>query len=422
MYRFILLLFVSVVSYSNGYLLGVELTVTPDRADGVYAPAQHVTWTIAAKENPPADLAYSVKIGGLEELATGTLSFIDDKATVSATLSEPGTLLLSIPHDKRQSFGGAAFDWQKIPISASEPKDFDAFWTSKLAELATVPIDPQLELVDSGDADVQLWKITMGNIRGSKIHGYLARPVGDAPCPAMFIVQWAGVYPLQKGWSVGQAKNGYLVLNIMAHDLPADKEKSFYDEQNAGPLKGYPLIGNHDREKSYFLRMYLSCYRGADYLASRTDWNKKTLVVQGGSQGGLQSIVTGGLHPAVTHITANVPAGCDHTGTLVNRTPGWPGFIQVRESNDLDKITETSTYYDVVNFARRVKCPTLVGMGLIDTTCSASGVFAMFNQIAAPKRIVIMPTADHGRPHDAYYKVMGAWLNAAKDGKPVPME
>jgi hypothetical protein len=46
----------------------------------------------------------------------------------------------------------------------------------------------------------------------------------------------------------------------------------------------------------------------------------------------------------------------------------------------------------------------------------------MFNQLPAPKRIVIMPPAGHMGPHNAYYGVMGKWWSAAHDGKAPPLE
>jgi cephalosporin-C deacetylase-like acetyl esterase len=400
----------------------VELAITPDHDTGVYDPGQTVTWTITAKDAAPADLKYTVKAGGATQIAEGTLAFSANKATVSAKLDEPGTLLLTVPHDNKNSFGGAAYAWEKIPASAAEPKDFDAFWKSKLDELAKVPVDAQLETIDSGVPGVVLQKITMGNIRGTKIRGYFARPAGDKPCPAMLQVQYAGVYALNKGQSVDNAKNGWMVLNIIAHDLPVDESPEFYKQQSEGPLKDYVRIGADDRETSYFLRMYLSCYRAADYLANRPDWNKKTLLVQGGSQGGLQTIVTAGLHPAITCATANVPAGCDHTGADLKRSPGWPGLVNTWSGKDVNKLRTTSMYFDVVNFARRVKCPIMVGMGLIDTTCPAPGVFAAYNQITSPKRIVIMPLADHMGDHKAYYGALWGWWNAAKEGKEPPLK
>jgi cephalosporin-C deacetylase len=402
-------------------LPAVDLAVDDDHKDGLYQPGTPVTWTVSAKDKAPDNLKYTVKSGGALEMASGTLSFSDGKAVVTATLDQPGTVLLSIAHDGKQSYGGAAYDWKNIKPSAPEPADFDEFWKSKVAELQAVPMNPVLESVESGAPGVKLWKITMGNIRNTSIHGYFARPDGDAPCPAMLVVQWAGVYGLNKDWSVGPAKNGWMVLNILAHDLPVDQPKEFYAQQNEGPLKNYTAIGNDDRETSYFLRMYLSDYRGADYLATRPDWNHKTLLVQGGSQGGLQTIVTAGIHPAITAATANVPAGCDHTGANLKRSPGWPFWINGGNGKDVQKQAVACTYYDIVNFARRIKCPVLIGMGLIDTTCAPAGVFTMFNQITTPKRIVIMPHADHMGPHGDYYSVLGTWWNAVKDEKPLPL-
>ncbi len=410
-----------IASVLGAALPATELKVVADHANGLYQQGESVTWTITASGAAAADLAYTVKAGGMHEIATGTLAFNAGVASVTASLDHPGTLLLSIAHDGKQSLGGAAVAWTAIPVSAPKPADFDAFWADKIAELQKVPANPVLTTVDSGNPKVGLWLITMDNIRGSMIHGYLARPLAEGPCPAMLVVQWAGVYALDKKWSVGPAANGWLVLNILAHDLPVDQPKEFYDQQSAGALKDYPAIGSEDRETMYFLRMYLSCYRGADYLSQRADWNKATLLVQGGSQGGLQSLVTAGLHPAVTAVTANVPAGCDHTGALVNREPGWPHLINSWNKKDAQKVSLAAPYYDVVNFARRITCPVLVGMGLIDTTCPPAGVFAMFDQISSPKRILVMPASGHMGPHDAYYPVMNSWWEAARTGKPLPM-
>jgi cephalosporin-C deacetylase len=115
-----------------------------------------------------------------------------------------------------------------------------------------VPENPVLEKGDSGVPEVDYWKITMDNIHGTHIQGQLARPAKGDQFPALFIPQWADVYPLDKKWVT-------------------------------------------DRETSYFLRMFLSCYRAADYLSKRPDWNGKVFLVSGGSQGGLQTFVTAAL-------------------------------------------------------------------------------------------------------------------------------
>ena len=280
---------------------------------------------------------------------------------------------------------------QKIQPALPRPEDFDAFWEAKLKDLADVAMNPKLDPADAGKPNVDYFKITLDNIRGSHIRGQLARPKQGGKLPAMLIVQWAGVYPLQKGWVTSRAAEGWLVLNINAHDLPIDESEQFYKDQAAGPLKDYPAIGNDDRETSYFLRMYLSCYRAAQYLTERTDWDGRTLVVTGGSQGGLQSIVTAGLHPKISAALACVPAGCDLNGPVAGRMPGWPMWYWKTQGKDEAKVRRAAGYYDVVNFASRVKCPVLIGVGLIDTTCPSPGVFAAYNQLQGPKEIVVLP-------------------------------
>src|SRR5262249_40542633 len=146
---------------------------------------------------------------------------------------------------EHKAAGGALVAPDKIAPSAPRPDDFDEFWAAKIKELDAVPANPQLEQADGGKPGVDYWKITLDNVGGTKIHGQLARPAAkkggstgedSAKLPALFIPQWAGVYPLQEAWVTDRAKEGWLVLNIIAHDLPIDESESFYRDQSAGPL------------------------------------------------------------------------------------------------------------------------------------------------------------------------------------------
>lgn len=401
-------------------VLGADIAVTEDHADGLYNTGEQVKWTITGVEE---GATYSVRASGLKEIANGKLNVSGGQATVSAALDRPGALLLTVKSGGKVGLGGAAVDWQEIKRSAPEPADFDAFWQGKLGELAAVPANPQLEEIASGSPKVQMWKITMNNIRGTHINGYVVRPKGDAPCPGMIMFQAAGLYPLsiRKEQLLYYAGQGWLVLSIIAHDLPVDREKAFYDDLAKGTLKDYQLMGANDREKSYFLRMFLGCYRAVEYLAQRPDRTKDCLVVWGASQGGFQSLAAGGLHPAVTMVNANVPAGCDHTGPLVDRVGGWPGFLRKVEGPEREARLKASPYYDTVNFARRIHCPVLVGVGLVDQVCPPTTVFAMYNELSAPKRIVIMPPVVHTGPYPAYDAMLKVWWEAAAAGKSPPL-
>jgi cephalosporin-C deacetylase-like acetyl esterase len=402
-----------------------EIVVRPVKAGGVFDVGEKIEWTVEAKGTPKIGKAtYALKMGGYTVVMNGELDLAAGPVTVDARLDEPGTMLLEVkarPADKEvKGLGGAAVAPERIKPSMPPPDDFDAFWKAKVEQLKAVPPNVKLQEADGGKEGVDYYKITMDNIAGSHIYGQLAKPKKGGKFPAMLIVQYASVYPLQKQWATNRAAQGWLVLNIMAHDLPIDEPAEFYKKASATTLKDYVGIGDEDRETSYFLRMYLSCYRAADYLAAREDWDGKTLVVTGGSQGGQQSIVTAGMHPKVTAMVANVPAGCDVTGHEVGRAIGFPYWAARAEGKKKPQIVGVGRYFDAMNFAPKVTCPALVGLGLIDETCPPSGVYAAVNQFKGPKEIVVLPLSDHmGRNNSqaAYYGRSEAWFKKLVKGE-----
>jgi cephalosporin-C deacetylase-like acetyl esterase len=409
-----------------------QLAVTPQKATGIYNVGEVIRWQVNLKGNTSiTEVNYSIKKGGLKELTQGTLKLVDGAGVIEAKLDEPGTVLAEVnfklPDGKvEKAFGGAAVEPEKIKPSSTRPDDFDEFWKSKLKELKSVPVNAKLEPGQSDKPNVDYYKISMDNIRGTHIQGQLARPSQGKKFPALLIVQWAGVYGLQKSWVMDRAAEGWLVLNINAHDLPIDQPESFYKDQFGGPLKDYWAIGNESRDTSYFLRMYLSCYRAAEYLTKRSDWNGKTLVVQGGSQGGQQALVTAALHPKITAALANVPAGSDMLGPDMGRAPGWPMWYWRTAGKDADQVRKASRYYDVVNFMPRVKCPVLVSAGLIDDVCPPSGIFAALNQTRGPKEVVVLVRGDHYGANDSHAdynkRCWGDWLPALRQGKAAPVK
>jgi len=408
-------------------------TILPVKTTGVYALGETAAWTIdvpRGAEAAAAGLSYKIKTDGQAVVAEGVLDLEKGPVTVTAARADAGALLVQVfatGETKPVAVGGAIYAPEKIKPAAPEPADFDAFWTEKLAELAKVPMNPVLEKKTDAKATegVDYYHVTLDNIRGTKVRGQLARPTTGEKFPALLVVQYAGVYPLNQGWVVNDAKAGWLVLNIMAHDLPIDETPEFYEAQKKGALKDYVHIGATDRDTSYFLRMFLSCARAADYLASRPDWDGKTLIVTGGSQGGLQALVTAGLSPKVTALMAVVPAGCDNLAPEAGRALSWPYLLSERGRTEEDKkkVAVTAGYYDGGNFAARVRVPALVAYGLADETSRPAGVAAAANRLLGSKEVLVLPLAAHkgvGGSQDAYAKRAAEWKAAVLAGKTLP--
>lgn len=404
--------------------LAQELKARADRADAKYEAGRKATFLceITGDAAAVSDLSYVLRKGGRTEIGRG------QGREATATLDEPGTILAEFKAKTAggkeiKALAGAVFSLEGIQPSAPRPADFDEFWAAKIKELNASPVHAVLVKGDSGKENLEYAKITMEGFRNTKIQGQLARPKRAGKFPALLVVQWAGVYGLDKGWALWPAGEGFLVLNISAHDLPIDEKPEFYKAQSDGPLKNYTAIGRDDREKNYFLRMYLSAYRAADYLTQHPDWDGKNLVVSGTSQGGLQALMVAGLHPKVTAAMANVPAGCDQTGILAGRSCGWPALGNWLQGDEQKRTLDVARYFDVVNFAPAIQCPVLVSAGMIDETCPPAGVFAAANRTRGPREILVLPRSDHqgvGNAQKAMFDRSGSWRRAVLQGQPLP--
>lgn len=415
----------------TGLRLAAEITVAPDRANGTYAPGEKVVWTVTGAAGDPVSLNYTVKKDGQVTVSEGVIDLSKGPATIAASRDDAGALLANFfaAADPAKSLGagGAIYAPEKIAPSAPAPADFDAFWKAKLAELASVPANPALEKVENvpNSANVDYFKVTLDNIRGTKVRGQLARPSAPGKYPAIVTFQYAGVYPLKADTVVSDARAGWLALNISAHDLPIDEKPEFYESVKNGALENYVYQGSEDRETSYFLRMFLGCVRAVDYVASLPEWDGKTLIVTGASQGGLQTFAAAGLCPKVTGLMVVVPAGCDNYAPRANRAFGWPYWLSNWGPRDRDmaKVETTAGYFDAINFAAHAHQPALVAYGLIDTTSRPTGVAAAINALRGPKEPLVLTFSDHhgkNGAQKAYFSRAAEWKKLAKAGAPLP--
>ena len=378
-----------------------------DRPSAVYEVGETVTFNIALTENaetpdvPP--LAYKLRIDDFVEAGVGRLVLHDGKGSLTHVFKRPGWVLLYVTPPKgadgktpRPALAGAMCEPERIQPGSPCPEDFQAFWTKMKAEVDAIAVEPSLVPVPGlTDHRKETFALQLRNTRGTTIQGFLAKPVGSGPFPAVLRVNAAGVYGIRPGGVASYAALGALAVDINPHDIPNGKPKEFYDDLKRGALKGYPHIGRESRETSYFLRMFCSCYRALRYIMSRPDWDGKHLVVWGSSQGGGQSIVSAGLCPQVTAITANVPALCDHAGMQAQRRPGWPQWTAMSDGRPDAAQLEASRYFDCTNFARLTRAKALISCGFIDRTCSPASVWAAYNQLPGTKEMVNMVGTGH---------------------------
>jgi cephalosporin-C deacetylase-like acetyl esterase/lysophospholipase L1-like esterase len=427
----VLLLAIAVLAARS--LAAEQPRLIPYRPSGIYELGEKAGWKISEPQHGfigETRYGYKLKKNNFEVIADGSIDLASGEFKIEAVVKEPAMLYLELtPQDANETtkspsrpiVAGAAVAPTKLKPTAPRPSDFDNFWAEKIKALKQIPSDPVLTPSDAKVSNVEYATIRMNNITGAHIYGQLAKPKRKGTFPALVIFQWASPpYALQKQWVTDRAAEGWLTLNIEPHDVLPDQPPSYY-QALPETLKHYESVGNNDRDKSYFLRMYLANYRAVDYIASRPDWDGTTLVVMGTSMGGQQSLCVAGLHPKVTHLIVDVPAGCDTNGPLHGRQSSYPNF----PSND-PKVMETALYFDAVNFAPRIRATSLVAMGFVDTSSAPAGIWTAFNQIPGPKELVPMIDSPHNHlatpeQQRLYTQRSAEWLNTlVKGGKVTP--
>jgi cephalosporin-C deacetylase len=415
-----------------------QLTFTPYHSTGIYKIGETVGWTVTpGPVTPIYAYKYTVRRNNNVVLKEGKLDLSSGKDTIKIVGDEPEMIYVAIepyavlpsavpatdamapaptaaaaprtdaaapsvtaaaagiaPNHSSYTGGntgrnnglyavGAAVAPLLIPMDTPRPADFDAFWNAKLAEQARIPINPVLTPAQTDVPGVELSIFTLDAL-GSKAHGYVAKPVKAGKFPALIQLQYAGVYALNAHADAQRAASGWLVMNVDSHD------KQPNDPSGGIPL-GYQAVGNTDREKSYFLDMYLRDSRVLDYLMTRSDWDGKIIVLTGGSMGGQQSFALAGLRPEqISAVLVCVPAGADTNGDLHGRKAGYPNW-----PSDNPDIMRTALYFDPVNFASHIKAPVMAGIGFIDTTAPPAGIWTALNQIPGPKEPLPMIRAEH---------------------------
>ena len=231
---------------------------------GIYHVGEKITLQIKLRDGATDvvnQVEYTAKLHGAKVVAAGKLELTNHVAKFQTSLNERGSLLFTVSGttttgQKFSTFAGATAEYKNIRWPLPLPDDFDAFWDGKIAESKKLPLNPKLEpVVLANEPAIDYGKLTLDNINGSHVSGQLARPKTPGKYPAILLVQYAGVYQLKRENVTGLARDGWLVLNISAHDVPFDLPESEFQKLADTTLKDYTAIGQTNRETSYFLRI-----------------------------------------------------------------------------------------------------------------------------------------------------------------------
>ncbi len=411
--------------YRSDYLW---LTV-PNHADWLYKTGEKAKVEVSfCRYGIPQDVEVSYEIGPdmLPATSKGKVLLKNGRAVIDmGTLKQPGFLDLrlkaTVDGKTSEHHVKVGFSPELLKPYTKNPADFDDFWQKKLEEARKTPLAVECHKVEKYSTDqFDCFLLKMRTDRQHSIYGYLTKPKqaqADSQSaarkyPVVLCPPGAGIKTIKEPMrNTYYAKNGFIRLEMEIHGLnPEMTEEQFREISTAfSGENGYLENGLDNRDNYYMKHVYVACLRAIDYLCSLPEWDGRNVFVQGGSQGGALSLITAGLDSRVTACVANHPALSDMAGYAEKgRTGGYPHFVRENQMLTAEKIS-TMQYYDVVNFARRIKCPVYLTWGYNDNVCPPTTSYIVWNLITAPKESLITPINEHWTTTETNYGQM-LWL------------
>ena len=402
------------MSENTGKILH-DVKITPDRADGIYRTGETAVFRIEyfrnGKRCPGQKLEAYFHNMQYPLKRKDTISFTAGKdKDLSCFLREAGSTVLKVfvcgkngkPLRKKNHEGkmryisfscGVLASPEKCLPCMEEPEDFREFWEAQKKELAGVPLKVlekvPVEVPDDLKGKFVAWDMKISCAGAMPVSGYLSMPAdvaeGKRKVPVIVSYHGGGVRS-----SVLTFRENAVWFDVNAHGIVNGKEPSFYLGLTKNELDKYIYRGMESRETFYFRYMYLRVLRAQEFARSLPQWNKKDLILYGGSQGGGQVLVGAGLDPAVTLIHAWVPALCNLNHYRKGYSCSWPCSLYYCDciGGDAGKVAGCIPYFDAVNFARNIRCEVFMSTGLLDSTCPPENVFAAYNVIPSGKKSI----------------------------------
>jgi cephalosporin-C deacetylase len=276
-----------------------------------------------------------------------------------------------------------------------EPADFDDFWRTTLDDARRHSLDARFEPADHNLKTIEVFDVTFAGFGGQPIKGWLMLPrerQEPMPCVVRYIGYGGGRgFPLQwLEWpSVGYA---ILVMDTRGQGSSWRPGDTPDIHDGGGPaIPGYMTQGILDPETYYYRRVFTDGVRAVEAARSHPAIDAERIAVGGGSQGGGITLAVAGLMPDVPVAMPDVPFLCHYRrATELVDTHPYQEITQFCKTHRhrIDRVFETLSYFDGMNFAARARADALFSTALMDMTCPPSTVFAAYNHYAGANKAI----------------------------------
>jgi len=297
----------------------------------------------------------------------------------------------------------------------TRPEDFEAFWDSTRLQLER--LDPAIERrpqAAAGVAGIRSEIVSFLSLGRTRVSAYFLQWEDDQQRPLVIYSHGYGCQ-CQPRWD--WARRG---LNVLGVDI-----RGFGISMDALPHPsrwGYVLTGIDTPETSVIRLAVCDYMQAARVGRMLTAERRNRTVFEGVSFAGGLALMSQAVTGHADLLAVGVPTFGWAEGRNLFVKSGSGAEISAYLARRPDHLEDTMVvlrYFDAVNFADCVSCPTVLALGLEDDVVPAKTVYGIVNHLTVPYELMEFPVSHTDHPDEAQWQRFESyWLQLAVQGIP----
>ena len=302
----------------------------------------------------------------------------------------------------------------------TRPADFFAFWSETLDALARTPANPRFGIAVTSPEGARVLPVRFAPLGGCDIQGFLVTPgaagPGVAPAACRPLVVTTHGYNSQCNPVLEARHAAACGADLLCFDV-----RGFGLSRAGCPIdpRGYVLTGLADPRTS-ILRGAVCDFVRAAQVAALLEAGRGGTVFHGRSFGGSLALMAQVVSGAANYLAVAVPTFGWAAGRRRLTRAGSGQEINdhlARQPADEAAVMHTLAYFDTVNFADRVGCRALVGVGLHDEVVPPATVYAIANRMVPRPEVMELPVSHTDDPQERHWvRFDNRWTAAVAAG------